>query len=342
MKNKFYNIILLMKLSNLLVLSALIFCTSCLENKSNKENVSFEEQRNSEIEKQKEQEEKSFNDKLQNASKIFLKYWEGMTYEEYNKVSKLLMEEGVIEEHTYTVYKYKVGDCNVHITPIFKNDLIYGIKLSNDIECIYPLYKEKYNLPDLVEKSTTKEFYRENNPYYSPRYTFSVGNKIYNLPDCFNDNSFFVEGKSRVNLEDDNLHKEKFLVRDSLIIDNNYTVIKFKQFYYDFNSNIPDNRKSDFYTYSLQENLSNFIKCTDYFDEIGVYGISAGKVINECVKTNSKTRVWRRVVTPVITIEYLSKKEYNKEVEKERNKMQTIQNKKIDNAKRTQEAYDEI
>lgn len=326
-----------MKLSNLLVLSALIFCTSCLENKSNKENVSFEEQRNSEIEKQKEQEEKSFNDKLQNASKIFLKYWEGMTYEEYNKVSKLLMEEGVIEEHTYTVYKYKVGDCNVHITPIFKNDLIYGIKLSNDIECIYPLYKEKYNLPDLVEKSTTKEFYRENNPYYSPRYTFSVGNKIYNLPDCFNDNSFFVEGNSRVYLDDDYDYTKKFLISDSLLIENKSTVIKFKQTYFDITTSIPNN----YYTYSLREK-ENFYNCTSYFNEIGVDMFSVDGIIYENVKSNSKTRTWRRVVIPVITIEYLSKNEYSKEVEKARNKIQTIQNKKEEKNKRVKEAYDEI
>jgi hypothetical protein len=130
--------------------------------------------------------ENNFEDKLKNESKIFLKYWKGATYDEYHKINELLIGEGVLERNAGLYYK--MGLNKMMINPFFfsdsfvigcdgrrgsqgsrnhkDNDVIDGIELSGFDEDIYNIFKEKYNLPNLVFKKSA-DFILEENPLYN-------------------------------------------------------------------------------------------------------------------------------------------------------------------------------
>lgn len=122
----------------------------------------------------------SFEYKLEHEPKIFLKYWAGMTFEQYKQVSEILIKEGVLKpsedfrETISGIYIYVTGKTNLkifrfsfvenyknsfrnihgHVESRYENDIVDGVMLVGFDEINYNTFKEKYNLPqaDYVEK----------------------------------------------------------------------------------------------------------------------------------------------------------------------------------------------
>ncbi|OBQ56515.1 hypothetical protein JJL45_13160 [Tamlana sp. s12] len=92
-----------------------------------------------------------FEYKLKNESKIFLKFWEGMTHKEFLMVKNLLVKENILKDQVISG-AYITGICAPSdIKPIFENDNLVSIELIGN-ECLYSIFKEKYDLPDLIER----------------------------------------------------------------------------------------------------------------------------------------------------------------------------------------------
>lgn len=106
----------------------------------------------------------TFEYKLKNEPKFFLKFWENMTEEEYHKVINVLQTDGKINGFG----KYIVGQESVKIEPIKnnKNDKIIGIALYDFQENFYNLLRDKYELQPLVTENLYFDSYIEENPCY--------------------------------------------------------------------------------------------------------------------------------------------------------------------------------
>ena len=107
--------------------------------------------------------QKTIND-LKNKPKIFLNFREGMTKSEYQNELKTLVESGKLYlGDDYLNYHYNIGNCTSPIIkPIFdNNNNLIKIRLSGG-QCMYNLYKEKYNLPSLIERKYNSVSYDTN------------------------------------------------------------------------------------------------------------------------------------------------------------------------------------
>jgi hypothetical protein len=106
----------------------------------------------------------TFEYKLKNEPKFFLKFWENMTEEEYHKVINVLQTDGKINGFG----RYVVGTEEIEMEPIkdSKSGNIIGLTLLDFSETFYNLFKEKYNLKSLATKNQFFEGYIEENPCY--------------------------------------------------------------------------------------------------------------------------------------------------------------------------------
>jgi hypothetical protein len=106
----------------------------------------------------------SFNYKLKNNPKYFLKFWGNMTQKEYSRVKGILISEGKINYSD----QYIAGDELIKFEPIIdsKNNSVIGIELFEFSENFYNLLKEKYNLDPLGTKKMIAKCYIERNPCY--------------------------------------------------------------------------------------------------------------------------------------------------------------------------------
>ncbi len=106
----------------------------------------------------------SFDYKLKNKPKYFLKFWGNMTQEDYSRVKDILISEGKINY----LNQYVTGDELVKFEPIIdsKNNNVIGIGLFDFSENFYNLLKEKYNLDPLGTEKMIAKCYIERNPCY--------------------------------------------------------------------------------------------------------------------------------------------------------------------------------
>mgnify|MGYP000415296739 CR=1 FL=1 len=98
-----------------------------------------------------------FEENLKNKPKFFLKFWEGMSEDDYKRVTKILVDENVLNGE-YPVAKYNIGNCEfILLSPKFDSKGLteIGLPLTN---CLYSIYDEKYNLPKLVKRTYLKDF----------------------------------------------------------------------------------------------------------------------------------------------------------------------------------------
>lgn len=132
-----------------LILFFLILVSSC---KNNNSSEPISESNKKEVDGK---ELKDLNWKLANEPKIFLKFWEGMRIREYTEVMKLLVENKTLED-VGIFGAYRTGACPPAImNPIFEDNKLVRLEV-NGGECLYSLFKEKYNLPSLVERKYYK------------------------------------------------------------------------------------------------------------------------------------------------------------------------------------------
>lgn len=106
----------------------------------------------------------SFEYKLKNNPKFFLKFWDKMTEEEYSKVKTVLQKDGKIDGFG----KYIAGKESIEFEPIKddNNGKIIGIELFDFSENFYNLLKDKYNLDPLITENKVVKSYIEENPCF--------------------------------------------------------------------------------------------------------------------------------------------------------------------------------
>lgn len=272
----------------------------------------------------------SFDYKLKNNPKLFLKYWEGMTFSDYIKVSDLLTKGGVLEKYNGIYnYSYIVDDCEVNLEPIFKNEILKGIKLARNIECIYPLFEKKYNLPKMVLKNNLIAYYRENNPKYKPESMYFDGVTNTYLPEVFIDKSSKLQPNKIQKLDTRNnelINTREEFYKDEFIVKNKDVVICFKQ-----EKPIEENFK--IYTYSLNESeeMAEYMRNINPLESFKDNGNNELKFV-EC---NSKTRIVSEMSKNFMSITYFTKKEYLlQESEKKKKLILEINKKNLENQNR--------
>jgi hypothetical protein len=178
----------------------------------------------------------SFAYKLKNEPKIFLRYWSGMSYEEYLRVSNILTTEKILIKQDAD-YLYVLGDgydndCFINAA-FLKKDLydgvdveslnttakkkIDGILLTGINQNIYNKYKSKYNLDPLQEVESFNLVKSLNTKYknYDPR---SIDERIHLSP---------VEIESILSECMNNLYSIRYLGKyKKLVVAQNRTIVK--------------------------------------------------------------------------------------------------------------------
>lgn len=323
-----------LKLILLFVSISIIFC-SCRQETSNS---SVTEP----ITNTKEVVENEFERKLKNEPKIFLKYWSGMTYSEYYDVSQILVKEGVLKKDGFQ-FSYLTNNCRVPLETVKKDDLIIGIKLTENIDCIYSLYQEKYGLPNMVYKDLLLSYFIENNPKYNPVSSYFNGTQTTYLPDCFIDKTSFLSTNQPQKLDTSNLSfkfPEKILPQDEFIIENTSNVIIIEQ-------EIKRNKLIS-YTYSLEESdeMNRYKNSEVGQKHFGIYSIGSKDSQSEYLIQNSKTRTGMITAYKEISITYKSKKDYYDELQKQKRELLNEQElelkRKQDKKELEKRIYDQI
>lgn len=180
-----------------------------------------------------------------------------MSYEEFDKVVNILIEKKILEKITGQSTELsrigKVGDIFLiagglsRIEPVFENDSLKQLELI-DGNYIYDIYKEKYHLPALIEKNSTRVKVVRSNKGYSPTtYIDNLGNGLEETPDFLKDKS----SESTIAREYEKVtYKNKVLPESPIVIEKKDNVIIIKQ---SFN-------KTEIVGYSLEPTISTIIK----------------------------------------------------------------------------------
>mgnify|MGYP007011068777 CR=1 FL=1 len=267
---------------------------------------------------------------LANKPKIFLKFWRNMSVQEFDTVVKILISEKVLEQKSYRAIYYLTPKCKSELKPIFVNDSLKQLELLNGI-CLYDIFKEKYNLPDLLEKRLVERRYIEKNLEYNPVMSYMTDKGEKKLPNCFIDkSSYSINGEQNLPIEENGL-KEKILPNSPLIIKKANCVIIFKQNFY--------KAPTPLTTYSLDLNP----EMEQYKMQNPLLALSEeGKYISR----NSKYKINEIISSSVITITYQSDIDYNEKVQKEIQKSQSlkkeVEQQEIENRSRNEAVKNEL
>lgn len=252
-----------------------------------------------------------FQKKLEAEPKLFLEFWPGMSHDEYDKVKSLLIEQkklGIGLDPNFGSERLRLiasDNCYADVFGEFANNKLKSIKLNN-INCLYAIYKEKYNLPPLLEKSSIEQTYIENNPNYKPQFFYEdFNNKQVTLPDAFYDKKRSLD-KGRIYLKNSNnsnaltiLPKTVYVLSENpIIVENQNIVLKIEQ----------TKKKYENTEYSLwkSERIKNYFKTKEgkekYWEQV------------RFITTNSVLRTVTIQSTYDITATYMSLSEYKREL----------------------------
>ena len=178
----------------------------------------------------------SFAYKLKNEPKIFLSYWNGMSYDEYIRVSNILTTEKILikqgADYLYILGDGYDNDCFINAA-FLKKDLydrvdveslntttkknIDGILLTNINQNIYNKYKSKYNL-DPLQEVTRLTLVKSLNTKYKNYDPISIDERIHLSP---------VEIESVISECMNNLYSIPYMGKyKKLIVAQNKTIIK--------------------------------------------------------------------------------------------------------------------
>lgn len=116
----------------------------------------------------------TFEYKLANSPKVFLKYWSGMTYKDFFAVSNILKDEGVLESNYGLEYYFILDNEKIKIdlydlqNPYNKDEgkVYSSIILSELSKSNYNAFKTKYDLPELANGRILSKVKIEENPLY--------------------------------------------------------------------------------------------------------------------------------------------------------------------------------
>jgi len=251
--------------------------------------------------------EETFAEKLISKPKLFLKYWEDMSISEFYEVTAILKEEKVIDYEILIETYYITDLCRIKYTSNFVDGKLKSMSLVKNINCVYPLYQKKYNLPNLVKQDFVYESYIDNNTDYEPVIMYKkIGeDRLFQIPNALIDKT--PQLKRRVYFDENNRYKsigDKFY-RDYFIIDNDSIVIEFSQ-----------TVTEDMYpsrTYSLYEE-EDAMSAMNNINGVGfgVINNSGTGITDEIIMKNSRTMKVTSKYSLEQSITYMSKKEYAK------------------------------
>jgi len=145
--------------------------------------------------------EKEFEVKLKNKPKLFSKFWVDMTKSEFNKTVSILKKERKIEQSNDSLF-YKINSYTMYLKEHFKDNQLKKINLYGSLVSIgfsiddkmtpYRIFKEKYNLPELIKKGKYYEKSTIPNSDYNPTYQVYLKNGIKeNIPNNLIDSKPF-------------------------------------------------------------------------------------------------------------------------------------------------------
>lgn len=274
-----------------------------------------------------------FEKNLKEKPKLFLKFWNGMTREEYQKVVAILIDENVLTgvkkyDGSYSGVRFKDADgCynyglnRLSIFPDFNNGKLASIEMY-EIKCLWSLYEEKYSLPPFKYKMAIEEKYIENNPKYQPEYhNKDINGNYYSLPRVFQDRTRSLN-KGRVYQKINKNYKTPMLVENPLVVKKDDNVMIFEHFKKEFKS----------MTYSLQQSeaLNNY------------FATDEGSPLNNMMKgeekfvyTNSVLRTVEIGSSYTFNVTYMSASEYNNKLDKiNKSKKEAKEKEKRKNEKR--------
>ena len=255
----------------------------------------------------KEVVEETFSEKLISKPKLFLKYWEDMSISEFYEVTAILKEENVVDYEKLIETYYITDLCRIKYISNFVDDKLKSISLVQNINCIYPLYQKKYNLPHLVKQDFVYESYIDNNTDYKPVIMYKkIGeDRLFQIPNALIDKT--PQLKRRVYFDENNRYKSigyKFY-KDHFLIDNDSIIIEFTQ---TMTKNI-----YSLTTYSLSEDEDAMSAKSN------INGLGFGRINNpgtgitdEIIMKNSRTVKVTNTYSLEQSITYMSKKEYAK------------------------------
>lgn len=183
-----------------------------------------------------------FQINLQNKPKLFLKYWENMSNEQFLKVSELLINEKTIKKIDFEPFidvkenyfeLVTSGFLNPIIIPNFVNNKLISIKLyfqsHKTFDSFYELYKKKYHLRNLDSICTLTNVYIEKNPDYK-YYKTEKEKETDEFNEVEEDNSDFVIGKIQLNKNKYSKDYYPKIIPENFKTKKNNIVIDFNQF----------------------------------------------------------------------------------------------------------------
>lgn len=249
----------------------------------------------------------NLSNNLTNKPKLFLKFWLNMTKPEFDAVVKILIKDKVLEQDDNSSIYYGTTDCQTKLNPIFINDSLRGLELSEG-NCFYELYKEKYHLPELNEEFVEDSRYVYENPRYNPSMSYISEKGVVKLPDFFLDKSSYSSVNQYLQSNKNGI-KEKVLAKSPIVIKKGDYVIILTQTFSETPSNIT--------TYSLELNpkmqkylLKHVFEQTEDI---------------EYISRNSKYKIEEVLSSSVIKIKYKSLLDYTRNVEKQTKREQILQ-----------------
>ena len=255
----------------------------------------------------------NLSNNLRNKPKLFLKFWLNMTKQEFDAVVKILIKDKVLEQDDNSSIYYGTPDCQTKLNPIFINDSLRGLELSEG-NCFYELYKEKYHLPELNEEFVEDRRYVNENPRYNPSMSYISEKGVVKLPDFFKDKSTYSSVNQYLQ-SDKNGIKQKVLAKSPIVIKKGDYVIILTQTF--------DERASNITEYSLD--LNPEIKKNSSRKSLSERTIDENYIKQmEYISKNSKYEILEIVSSSVIKIKYKSLLDYNQNVEKQFKREQNL------------------
>jgi len=170
-----------------------------------------------------------FSFKLENKEKLFSKFWLGMSKLEYQKVVEILAIEGTMvnnDNPTYSAgYLFSCSSTPLDIHTSFRNDKLINIYFYSgnyDNDCLYDLYKRKYDLNPIVKIDRQCTCYKKPNTFNknlyfpNPEEKISLPSRTYKIKTIKGENPIVIERVNHVIVID----KEYSVTEDDYTFDD--------------------------------------------------------------------------------------------------------------------------
>lgn len=288
--------------------------------------------------KQLNQDSLNLRETVAEKKNFFLYYWGGMTTTEFREVNKILSSDRKLAYYkNEDKYYYKMTpNCSSEFYPYFEDGRLYAITLEAS-ECIYKLFKEKYNLPPLKTITYVEQSTWGNNPEYDPVMTyFDNNNKLRNLPNAFRDNFNLT---SLNNSKDSGPSSREMLVlqQDSISVKTeNSNILIYQKFRQD-----PILAGGMKYSLQISPEIYKYYQTSSEVDDLRGGGFNDHR-LTDILNRNSRFRKLLPYTESIIYVKYIPL-EYNNKIKMDNEaKERSDKQKRIQQIKAEKEAINDI